>query len=176
MDLKVKKVGSVLGSLGILVPLYIVLHEGGHALVAAACGARITRFSILGAYMQYEGGVFTPAALSLFHAAGVGLPVLVLVVWMLAYRGGAAGVFYRIFSFLALLLPLGALLAWVAVPVLDAFGKAPQGDDVTRFIHSSGLSPWTVLSGAVLLLAGCIALAWRKRIIQNYWAAVRQGG
>ena len=174
MDLKVKKICSVLGSLVILVPLYIVLHEGGHALTAVACGARITGFSVLGAYMRYEGGIFTPAALSLFHAAGVGLPVLVLTAWMLAYRSGAAGVFYRIFSFLSLLLPLGALLAWAVVPVLYAMGKAPRGDDVTRFLDSSGFSPWAFLCGAVLLFAGCVALARRKRIIQNYWAAVRQ--
>ena len=50
-----------------------------------------------------------------------------------------------------------------------------MGDDVTGFIESSGASPWAVLLGAVLLFAGCLFLAWQKKIIQNYWAAVRLG-
>ena len=62
MNLKVKKILSLLASAVLMVPAYILLHEGGHALVAVLCGARITEFSVLGAYMGYEGGVFTPAA------------------------------------------------------------------------------------------------------------------
>ena len=59
MDLKAKKIVYMFVSLVLAVPIYIVLHEGGHALVAVLCGARITKFSILGAYMNYEGGIFT---------------------------------------------------------------------------------------------------------------------
>ena len=173
MKLKVRKIIALLVSLGAAVPLYILLHEGGHGLVAVLCGARITAFSLFGAYMQYEGGVFTPTALSLFHCGGMLLPVLAAILYMLTYRSRAAGLGYRIFSFMFLLFPLGSILAWAAVPVLYLFGLAPQGDDVTRFIDSSGVSPWVVLLGAVLLFAVSFLLAWRKRIFQNYWAAVR---
>ena len=53
MNLKVKKILSLFASILILIPLYVALHEGGHALTAVLCGARITQFRILGAYMAY---------------------------------------------------------------------------------------------------------------------------
>jgi hypothetical protein len=174
MDLKVKKIVSVLVSLMAIVPLYIFLHEGGHALTAVLCGARITEFSVLGAYMRYEGGVFTPGALSLFYVAGMGLPVLVSALYMLAYRSGTDGVFYRIFSFLFLLVPLGSVLGWAVAPVLCLLGQTPQGDDAAKFMESSGLSPWAVLLGAVALFAAILFAAWKKRIFQDYWAAVKR--
>ena len=71
-----------------------------------------------------------------------------------------------------LLITAAPTLAWVIVPVLYLFDQAPQGDDVTKFINSSGLSPWAVLLGAMALLFLCFTLAWKKKIIQNYWAAV----
>ena len=51
--------------------MYIALHEGGHALVAVCCGARITKFSVFGAYTAYEGGTFTAVTLSLTNIAGM---------------------------------------------------------------------------------------------------------
>ena len=154
---------------------YIILHEGGHALIALSCGARITEFSILGAYMRYEGGTFTALTLSLFYIAGMLLPVLISIAYMLLYRDAAQSVFYRIFSFLFPLILTAPALAWGIVPLLYLSDQAPPGDDVTGFIESSGASPWAVLLGAVLLFAGCLFLAWQRKIIQNYWAAVRLG-
>ena len=56
MDLNTRKILSLFASILFTIPVYIILHEGGHALIALSCGARITEFSILGAYMRYEGG------------------------------------------------------------------------------------------------------------------------
>lgn len=173
MNPTTKKLVSLFVSLILMFPAYILLHEGGHALAAISCGARITEFSILGAYMRYEGGRFTAVTLSLFHAAGTLLPVILAVVYMLAYRSGSRSVFYRIFSFFALLMPVGSILGWVVVPVLCLLGEAPGTDDAAKFIESSGLSPWIVLGGAALLFAGCLLLAWKKKIPQNYWMAAK---
>ena len=173
MNQTTKKLVSLFVSLILMFPAYILLHEGGHALAAISCGARITEFSLLGAYMRYEGGRFTAVTLSLFHAAGTLLPVILAVVYMLAYRSGSRSVFYRIFSFFALLMPVGSILGWVVVPVLCLLGEAPGTDDAAKFIESSGLSPWIVLGGAALLFAGCLLLAWRKKIPQNYWMAAK---
>ena len=173
MNPTTKKLVSLFVSLILMFPAYILLHEGGHALAAVSCGARITEFSILGAYMRYEGGRFTAVTLSLFHAAGTLLPVILAVVYMLAYRSGSRSVFYRIFSFFALLMPVGSILGWVVVPVLCLLGEAPGTDDAAKFIESSGLSPWIVLGVAALLFAGCLLLAWRKKIPQNYWIAAK---
>ena len=144
MDLNTRKILSLFASILFTIPVYIILHEGGHALIALSCGARITEFSILGAYM-------------------------------LLYRDAAQSVFYRIFSFLFPLILTAPALAWGIVPLLYLSDQAPPGDDVTGFIESSGASPWAVLLGAVLLFAGCLFLAWQRKIIQNYWAAVRLG-
>ena len=175
MTLKTKKLAALLAGFVLMVPIYVLLHEGGHACVALACGARITRFSLLGAYMEYTGGVFSPGALSLFHAAGMLLPVLISLVFMLRYHSGRTGAVYRILAFLFPLVPVASILAWVAVPVLYLWGRAPAGDDVTKFLQSSDLPPWAVSLVALALFCACLALAWRKRIPQNYWAAVRAG-
>ena len=175
MDLNTRKILSLFASILFTIPVYIILHEGGHALIAPSCGARITEFSILGAYMRYEGGTFTALTLSLFYIAGMLLPVLISIAYMLLYRDAAQSVFYRIFSFLFPLILTAPALAWGIVPLLYLSDQAPPGDDVTGFIESSGASPWAVLLGAVLLFAGCLFLAWQKKIIQNYWAAVRLG-
>ena len=175
-NLKVRKILAVLLSVACMIPLYVVLHEGGHALVAVMCGARITKFSILGAYMNYEGGQFSAAMFSLFHAAGMLLPLLAAILYMIAYQSGARSIFYRIFSFLVLLLPVGAVLAWVGVPILCLAGYEPTGDDVEKFLDSSGVHPLAVTAAAALLLAGCIGLAWKKKILQNYWDAVAREG
>ena len=50
--------------------------------------------------MRYEGGTFTALTLSLFYIAGMLLPVLISIAYMLLYRDAAQSVFYRIFSFL----------------------------------------------------------------------------
>lgn len=71
VSLKAKKIISLFASIICTIPIYLILHEGGHALIAILCGARITEFSILGAYMLYEGGIFPSITLSLFHAAGM---------------------------------------------------------------------------------------------------------
>ena len=75
MDLNTRKILSLFASILFTIPVYIILHEGGHALIALSCGARITEFSILGAYMRYEGGTFTALTLSLFYIAGMLLPI-----------------------------------------------------------------------------------------------------
>ena len=128
-----------------------------------------------GRYMRYGGGTFTALTLSLFYIAGMLLPVLISIAYMLLYRDAAQSVFYRIFSFLFPLILTAPALAWGIVPLLYLSDQAPPGDDVTGFIESSGASPWAVLLGAVLLFAGCLFLAWQRKIIQNYWAAVRLG-
>ncbi len=173
MNPAAKKILSLFASLIIAIPLYIFLHEGGHALTALLCGAKITQFSILEAYTGYNGGVFTPFSLSLFHIAGMLLPVFISIIYMFSYRIKSKNVFYRIFSFMFLIISVGSVLSWVIIPVLYLLNTAPQGDDVTNFLISSGLNPWTVFAGAVALIVCCLCIAWKKRIIQNYWTAVK---
>ncbi|MBU9724814.1 M50 family metallopeptidase [Diplocloster modestus] len=172
MNSKVKTVSFLLLSAFIMVPLYIVLHEGGHALVALLCGAKITSFSILGAHVSSVGGVYTSFTSSLHYSAGLLLPVLVSVLYMLCYQKERAGVFYRLFSFLFMALPTFSILAWILVPLLYLNGRAPVGDDATQFLDASGLSPLLVILTALLLFLLNLILAWHKKIIQNYWLTI----
>ena len=58
MDLNTRKILSLFASILFTIPVYIILHEGGHALIALSCGARITEFSILGAYIRSDAVSF----------------------------------------------------------------------------------------------------------------------
>ena len=40
MDLRVQKILSLAAGILFILPVYILLHEGGHALIALLCGAR----------------------------------------------------------------------------------------------------------------------------------------
>jgi len=168
MDRRVKVILSLLCSVILTLLSYIVLHEGGHCIVAFLCGAKITRFSVLGAYMSYDGGVFNTVTYSLLHAAGMLFPVLISFVFMLFYREYSQSIFYRIFSAIFSLLPFFSTVAWVFVPILYIFGEAPSNDDVTKFINASELSPWVVCGAAILLFTAGFLLAWKKKVIQNY--------
>lgn len=99
------------------VVLYILLHEGGHALVAVACGARITRFSILGAYVVSVGGNYNVFTGSLRIAAGAVLPVLLSTLWLLLFKRNRQGSFYKAFSLLFTIMPLMSLWAWILAPI-----------------------------------------------------------
>lgn len=172
MNAKAKMILSLFVSFIIVIPVYIILHEGGHALVALLCGGRITAFSVVGAYMSFEGGSFTTVTMSLFHAAGMLLPVLAAVVYMLTYRSNIESIPYRMFSLIVTAAPAGSVFAWIFVPVLYLAGQAPPNDDVTKFIDHSGLNPWAVMLAAVVIIACYLFIAWKKKIVQTYWKTV----
>ena len=125
------------------------------------------KIRILEAYMNYDGGVFTETSLSLFNIAGMLLPVLLSIAYMMFYRSTSVNQFYRIFSFIALVMPIGAISSWIFVPILYLFDMAPAGDDVSKFIVSSGIAPWIVVLGAITLLVSCVFLLGRKRLCKT---------
>ena len=141
--------------------------------MAILCGAKITKFSIFEAYMNYDGGVFTETSLSLFNIAGMLLPVLLSIAYMMFYRSTSVNqIFIEFFSFIALVMPIGAIGSWIFVPILYLFDMAPAEDDVSKFIVSSGIAPWIVVLGAITLLVSCVFFAWKKKDCANYWSAV----
>lgn len=149
--------------------LYIILHEMGHCIVAVACGARITEFSIFTAHMSYTGGSFTDISDLWLHANGMAFPLIVSYVYMLCYQKEKESVFYRIFSYLVVIMPTASVLAWVVIPVVYLVGNAPVGDDVTKFLNNfcTRYSPVYVTIGALVLIMITVVLMVKKRIIQN---------
>lgn len=79
-------------------PIYIILHEGGHALIASLYGAKIIEFNIMEGYIIAPGGVFSEITLALFYAAGMLTPVSIFTIYLMRYQRGTGKGFYRIFS------------------------------------------------------------------------------
>jgi hypothetical protein len=132
--------------------LYTFVHEGGHALVGMALGGRLTAFDVnffdLGAHAGIDGS-FTPAQNALIAAAGVSLPVLLAVLFVLATPKKANTVLegFRLFVFLG---ASSALLAWVAIPWLVQAGQT-VADDSAGFMGYTHF-PAALVSGAALVI------------------------
>ena len=126
--------------------------------------------------------IFSVPAYIILHEAGHSLVAIlcgakitkfsIFEAYMMFYRSTSVNQFYRIFSFIALVMPIGAIGSWIFVPILYLFDMAPAEDDVSKFIVSSGIAPWIVVLGAITLLVSCVFFAWKKKIVQNYWSAV----
>jgi hypothetical protein len=141
---------------------YTFLHEGGHALVGVLSGARLTTFSFidLNAHIGLDGNLTSPQRV-LFNLAGVGLPLLVWLGFiLLAPRQSnftVEGV--KVFSTLFV---LSTLQAWVALPIMFIFGNAPLSDDVTNFLRNSGLPPLLVSGLALVIFISGWALLYSR--------------
>lgn len=171
-----KKMGLLLKMLlavFIGVILYIFLHEGGHALVAVLCGAKITSFSIIGAHTGSIEGNFTQTTSSLLKLAGMLLPIIFSACYLLiGFNKNREGEFYRIISMFFWLIPAGSLLAWIFVPIAFMTGNTENPDDVIQFLNVSGIHPLIVMSFSAAFLVVFILLAWKKGIIKIWWDIV----
>lgn len=158
----------------IVVPLYILCHEMGHAAVAYICGADTIHISIAGAYMNSSGGSYNRATSAMLNIAGMLVPAIISIIYILLYQRKKDSLFYRLFSFLLVAAFSMPAAAWILVPVLYMLGKAPMGDDVTKFLDVTGMNPVILILFAVILLVVSIFLAWRRGIIRNYWEELRK--
>ena len=133
-----------------MIVLYVILHEGGHALVILFSGASLTDFSIslldIGAHVSYSGEL-TPIQTVLMNIAGVGLPFLLWLVFMLLVPRRANRV-VELFKAASSLAVLNVFLVWIVFPFLYMQGIAPS-DDATNFLQNSGLPPLLVAAGAL---------------------------
>lgn len=164
----------VLVSASIVVLLYILCHETGHAAVAYFCGADTIHISITGAYMNSSGGSYNRVTSAMLNIAGMLFPAVISIIYLLLYKREKDSLFYRLFSFLLVAAFSMPAAAWILVPVLYMLGKAPVGDDVTKFLDVTGMNPVILILFAGGLLAVSIFLAWRKGIIRNYWKELRK--
>lgn len=134
---------------------YTFLHEAGHALVGLAFGQTLTEFNLnfwdLSAHVSMQGDL-TAAQRALQSVAGVGLP---LVVWAL-FIGLAprrANLSLEMLKLVSAMAVVNTLLAWIIIPLLDLFGRAPVGDDVTHFLRASQMPPLLLTAVAFSLYA-----------------------
>ena len=170
---KALKLMPIIAVLTIVV--YIILHEAGHCIVAAACGARITQFSIITAHMAYEGGSFTGSQMLWFHANGAFLPVTAAYINMLIYPKECRNALYRIVTYVFSVMTMFSLIAWIIIPILYTFGKAPATDDCTKFLDAFTIdrSPYWVTGCAALMITLGEALMLAKHVFTNFKELMR---
>jgi hypothetical protein len=150
----------------VLLFVYTVLHEGGHALVGLLSGGTIETFNVsfldFSAHVSMRGGSDSPAVRVLNNLAGMALPLLAWVAFLLLAprRGnlllewvkavGSMGVF-------------NTLLVWIIFPIIALFGEAPAGEDATRFLRNSGVHP-LLMAAFFLLLYLALWMLFLRRI------------
>lgn len=166
MENRKKLILSLLCATISLLIIYIVLHELGHTLVAAACGAKVTNFNIITAHMSYTGGNFSQVTYSLLNAAGMLLPVIVCLIFILLYNRDKKNLLYHYVYMLYTLMTASSVLAWIIVPLLYMFAIPPAGDDVTNFLIVSRWDPLIVIACAVFIIASLILPALYKGIFK----------
>jgi hypothetical protein len=154
---------------------YTVLHEGGHALAGLVFGGRIgevdLNFFNLGAHVNIDGS-FTRFQEAVINVSGVGLPVLVWLVLILALsKNGTPMILWT--KFIASAGTLCSLLAWVVIPFFYLKNNAPISDDVTRFLANSGLPPLEVAFVALALFtSGWLLFIRRSAGTPLFWQAM----
>jgi hypothetical protein len=162
MNIKSKFVLSVIIAAIAATILYITLHELGHTVVAVACGARITNFSIINAKMAYEGGTFTPVTQSLLNVAGMIFPLLIAAISVCFYKKNSESIIYHIGYLFFTMVSTTAALTWIIIPITALFSQPPAGDDVTKFMLVSGWHPQSIAIGALLIFSLMIIWVFLK--------------
>ncbi|MDE6906047.1 MAG: hypothetical protein K2P76_14120 [Lachnospiraceae bacterium] len=176
MNKKIKSIGYILLSAGIGIFLYILLHEIGHMIVILSVGGTITDFSIFTAHVSAVGGGYTNLSDMCMNANGALFPLIISYLYILLYQKDSTKVFYRIFSYVFVLIPIVSMLAWVIIPFAYLQGNAPINDDVTKFltVFCENYHPLIVSVAAVVLVGMGVALMMKKRVIHNFIQEIKQ--
>jgi hypothetical protein len=137
--------------------LYTFLHEAGHALAGWLFGQSLTEFDAsfwdLSAHVRMTGGSLTQIQFAIQSAAGVLLPLLVWAIFIsLVPRKGSFVL--ETLKLISSMVVVNTLLAWIILPILFLFGRAPS-DDVTNFLNYSHMPPLLLSFTALVLYANC---------------------
>ena len=157
--------------------LYAFLHESGHAFTGLLFGQSLTEFNVsfwnFSAHVEMTGGELTLLQLAIRSVAGVGLPLLIWVLFI-SLVPKRAGFTLEVLKLISSLAVLNTLLAWIVIPVLDIFGKAPPSDDVTHFLRYSQIHPLLLTFMAIIIyLCGWSLFLSRIDGLQNEFLLFR---
>lgn len=147
----------VLGLLLLALALYTLLHEGGHAIVGLLSGGTLKTFNVsflnLDAHVSLDGS-FTPAQNALISVAGISLPLLLGMAFILLTPSRSESVltWFRAFVFL---ISVNTLLAWIVIPLLAMRGQQ-VADDSYGFLTITRIPPLLLTAAALVIYL----LAW----------------
>jgi len=136
--------------------LYTFLHEGGHAMAGLLFGQSLTEFNVnfwdFSAHVGMAGGELTQSQLAVQAIAGASLPLLIwgLFISLVPRKASFTLEALKLVSSMAV---VNTLLAWIILPILFIFGKAPS-DDVTNFLRYSQMPPLLLTFTAFILYSG----------------------
>ncbi len=154
---KIRAIAVIIAGAFALLYVYTFLHEGGHALAGLLYGGSIEKFVLgLNAHVRISGADFTPFGAALFHVAGALLPLTTLVIILGIYNPGHKNTYYHFFHGLFGFGIVGSLLAWIVIPVMAVFSEPPAGDDVTKFLQTTGIHPLMVTLASIVLAASML--------------------
>jgi len=138
--MKIKNIIFKILLLWIILIFYIILHEGGHLLMAFLFGGEITYFNInlINARMSYNGN-FTMFQYSIIDLAGFGLPFLIWYVFISLIPLKVNNLIIKNIKVYSGVV-ISTIIPWIIIPILQIFSKAPSGDDVTKFLIRSNLN------------------------------------
>ena len=146
----------------VIIQAYLLLHELGHALAAAAVGATVTgvdaRLWSDRPHASYVFGSVSQGQRSFVTASGTLLPYLVglAALFALPRRLPARYAVIRIGVSAG---ALAGLLPWLVLPWPSMHASAPN-DDTVRFTLQTGWPPALVVALAAAILVGGAAVVW----------------
>jgi hypothetical protein len=141
---------------------YLLLHEGGHALAAAAVGGTVRTVDArpwsLRPHASYDLPGVSDAQRAFVTAAGTLLPLAAwaLLIAALPRTLPPALALVRLFVSVGL---IAGLLPWIVLPWRALHALAPR-DDVVRFVEASGWPPVAVAGLALATMAASFGLLW----------------
>jgi hypothetical protein len=140
----------------LVLSLYTLTHEGGHALVGLLMGGKLTGFNAnfydLSAHVNIDGNFSLPQQ-ALISVAGISLPVLLCMGFILLSSKKQEAILDW-FKLVLFMVTVNSLLAWIVIPVLTMLGKTVS-DDSVNFLNDTHFSPLLVTGVALLVYGMC---------------------
>jgi hypothetical protein len=146
----------------VFIQVYLLLHEGGHALAAVAVGGTVRTVDArpwsARPHASYDLPGVTDAQRSFVTAAGALLPLVTWAGLMVALPRALPPALALVRFFMSIGLIAG-LLPWIVLPWRALHAHAPR-DDVVRFAQTSGWPPAAIAGLALAMMVAGFALLW----------------
>jgi hypothetical protein len=148
----------------LFIQVYLLLHEGGHALAAAAVGGTVRTVDArpwsVRPHAAYDLPGVTEAQRAFVTAAGALLPLVTWAGLIAVLPRGLPPALALIRFFVSIGLIAG-MLPWIVLPWQALHAHAPR-DDIVRFAQASGWPPAAIAGLALAVMAaGFALLRWR---------------